>query len=369
MKKPAIIFVFLSVYIVAAFAWWTFAHIKSNKEVHEEEIKTLELYPYKASLDIRAAVDNERFRDTTALKEYFHYNYPGLKIIFDTEYDPLTNYIIIPTEEAYTAIHKKYSRRVWMYSLEGIVMVTLLFWGIVWIYRSLQSRIKLKRQQSNFLLSITHELKTPIASIKLYLETLLKRNLEKQQSDQIIRNSLSDITRLRELVENLLAAAQLDSHGFALSFTDTDLSQLVGGILDRYATPRNLKERLQVQIEPDIRASVDSIAIEMVITNLLSNAIKYSPADKPVKVSLKKEGTAAILSVADEGQGIQGEDKKNIFGKFYRAEDENVRKTKGTGLGLFIVKNLLALHQADITMKDNKPNGAIFEITLPTYAV
>jgi signal transduction histidine kinase len=368
LKKPAIIFAVLSVYIVAAFAWWTYAHIKSSKDIYIEQSKYLELLPYKASLDVRAAVDQELFKDTLGFKEYFNFNYAELNLEFDHTQDPLYNYAITPKKSAVEAIEKLYKRRVWMYGLEGVVMVLLLFWGIIWIYRSLQNRLNLKRQQSNFLLSITHELKTPIASIKLYLETLIKRpNLDKLQSETMMRNSLSDVTRLRDLVENLLLAAQLDTHKFKLSFTEVNLSNLIQDVADKYVLPRNLQQRLKVQLQSDVFANIDAIAIEMVLTNLLSNAFKYSPNDKPVTVTLQKETNGIKIKVIDEGKGIPAGEKKHLFGMFYRAEDENVRKSKGTGLGLFIVKNLLNHHNATIIANDNSPSGVIFEITLQKH--
>ncbi|MFN3446334.1 MAG: sensor histidine kinase, partial [Bacteroidia bacterium] len=287
---------------------------------------------------------------------------------FDHTQDPLYNYAITPKKSAIDSINRLYTRRVWMYGLEGVVMVLLLFWGIIWIYRSLQNRLNLKRQQSNFLLSITHELKTPLASIKLYLETLLKRpNLDKAQAEIMMRNSLSDVTRLRDLVENLLMAAQLDTHKFTLSFAPVNISALIQEVADKYVLPRNLQHRLKVQTQPNVYANVDAIAMEMVIINLLSNAFKYSPDDKPVTVTLHKESSGVKIKVIDEGKGIPDEDKKSLFGKFYRAEDENVRKSKGTGLGLFIVKNLLNHHNATIIANDNAPSGVIFEITLQNH--
>ena len=368
MKKPAIIFAVLSVYIVAAFAWWTYAHIKSSKDIYIEQIKHLDLIPYKATVDARNAFELGLFKDTLGFKQYFSINYPELSLEFDYSKDPLHNYTIKPKKSAEDFIEKLYKRRVLMYGLEGVVMVLLLFWGIIWIYRSLQNRLNLKRQQSNFLLSITHELKTPIASIKLYLETLIKRpNLDKAQAETMMRNSLSDVTRLRDLVENLLLAAQLDTHKFKLSFTQVNLSNLIQDVADKYVLPRNLQNRLRVQLQPDVFANVDAIAMEMVFTNLLSNAFKYSPTDKPVTVTLQKESNGIKIRVIDEGQGIAVNDKKHLFGMFYRAEDENVRKSKGTGLGLFIVKNLLNYHNATIIANDNTPSGVIFEITLQKH--
>lgn len=373
MKKPGVLFAFVSVYIVAAFTWWTVLHIRSSRNIHTLEISELELLPYKATFDVQGAVEQEMFRDTNDLKNYFYINYPTLDIVFHQPEanvsDPLHNYAIVPKREIMSAIEDKYTRRFWMYGLEGIVMMSLLFWGIIWIYRSLQSRINLKKQQSNFLLSITHELKTPLASIKLYLETLIKRpNLEKHQSETMIKNSINDVERLRDLVDNLLMAAQLDNHKFNLVFVNANLSSLLKVTAEKYMMPRNLQDRFILDIEPDIMARVDAFAMEMVLNNLLSNAFKYSPSDKPVSILLKTEGQQIKIRIMDQGKGISAEDKRSLFDKFYRAEDENVRKSKGTGLGLFIVKTLINLHGGSVVVTDNVPSGVIFELTLQKNA-
>jgi two-component system phosphate regulon sensor histidine kinase PhoR len=361
------------VYIVSAFTWWTVLHIRSSRNIHVLEATEIELLSYKASFDIDQAVNNKMFADSNDLKTYFYAKYPALQIMFhqsdEKDLDPLNNYMIFPKAEASTEIDSKYKRRFWMYALEGVVMMALLFWGIIWIYRSLQARIDLKKQQSNFLLSITHELKTPLASIKLYIETLLKRpTLDRSQIETMLKNSVSDVERLRSLVDNILMAAQLDNHRFNLVFSQVNLSDFLREIAQKYMTPRNLQERFKLDIEPNVMANIDALAMEMVINNLLSNAFKYSPADKPVSIHLKTEHNLIKISVADLGKGINAKDKKNLFHKFYRAEDENVRKSKGTGLGLFIVKNLVNLHGGSIVVTDNTPTGIIFELTFQKYA-
>jgi two-component system, OmpR family, phosphate regulon sensor histidine kinase PhoR len=370
LKKLAVIFTVLSVYIVAAFAWWTYAHIRNSKQLQQAEIENLELMPYRATLQVREAVDQEMFADTNALKKFFEFNYPQLDLYFmPDEGDPLFNYMIVPSKNTFDEINQRYKRKVWMYSLEGIVMVLLLFWGIIWVYHTLQTRLKLKRQQSNFLLSITHELKTPLASIKLYLETLIKRDsLDPQQKQLMLKNSLSDVTRLRDLVDNLLTAAQLDAHKFNVTLEDVNISELLHQTIDKYCMPRNLSSRLETVIAKDVKTKADSLAMEMVFTNLISNAFKYSPGDKKVKVTLSTLEKHVNIEFVDEGAGISKADKEQLFDLFFRAGDENTRKTKGTGLGLYIVKNLLNLHHAEIIVNDNSPSGVIFKISLPYHA-
>ena len=126
--------------------------------------------------------------------------------------------------------------------------------------------------------------------------------------------------------------------------------------------PRDSQFNFKKEIAENLYIVADENAIFTVISNLLSNAAKYSPPKELIEIILKLNEDKIILSISNNGPNISDEDKKSIFTKFYRAGDENVRKTKGTGLGLFIVKNLLNLHQAEISVRDKQPQGAIFDI-------
>lgn len=361
--RPGVIFGIVTVYIVAAFAWWTVAHIRSSKQLYDEKKQILELLCYKATVDVRGAIDQEMFNDSNDLKMYFAHNYPDLEIVFGEGASEFDSYLIRPAKASYEQLHKKQRRVILMYALEGFVMMGLLFWGIIWIYRNLQNKLKLERQQSNFMLSITHELKTPLASIKLYLETLQKRALDKEQAATIVTNSLTDVSRLRDLVDNILLAAQLDTSKYELQRFETNISELVEMVTHKYITPRNIQHRVNIEVEKDVFLTTDEAAIEMILTNLLSNAVKYSPADGKIDIQLRTDNSHVFLCVSDEGQGISAQDKELIFSKFYRSGDEQTRKSKGTGLGLFIVKNLLNLLGAEIKVKDKQTKGTTFELT------
>lgn len=363
MKKTRLLFISLSVYTLAAFAWWTFAHIRNTKAMYEEKKNMFELLCYKATVDMNGAIQQEMFRDTLGVTKYFYANYPELEIIITTESAfNFDNYLIRPKKSSYDTIKKEMERKILMYTLEGIVMFSILFWGIIWIYRNFKQRINLRKQQSNFLLSITHELKTPLSSIKLYLETLKKHKLDEEKTDIIIQNSINDVERLHDLVENILLAAQLDNHKYEPHFVELNLSELVSETIDKFASPRNGNHQIIKTIDTNISLVADENSLVMVLNNLLSNAVKYSPEGSVIEILLKSTNEHIVLSVSNEGINISDEDKESLFNKFYRAGDENTRKTKGTGLGLFIVKNLLSLHKADITVKDKHPQGTVFEI-------
>ena len=362
LNKTRVVFGVVTVYIVAAFGWWTYAHIRASTILYSSQRNHLELLCYKATLDINGAISQEIVEDTIKAKEYLQANYPQLEIVFDETLSPLDNFLIRPHMQAYSQLKDQHNRTVRMYALEGLVMMGLLFWGIIWIYRNLNNRLKLKRQQSNFLLSITHELKTPLASIKLYLETLQKRTLDKEQAATIVSNSLEDVSRLRDLVDNVLLAAQLDNSKYELHKFEINLTDTVEKAVNRFVTPRNMESRVKMNLEKEVYFTSDATAVEMVVNNLLSNAVKYSPENGMVNITLRTTSSHILLSVSDEGQGISDEDKVSIFSQFYRSGDEQTRKSKGTGLGLYIVKNLLNLMDGEVKVKDNPTKGTTFEL-------
>jgi len=247
---------------------------------------------------------------------------------------------------------------------EGAIFIFLLVLGAYFIHASIKKEDKLKEQQQNFLMSVTHELKSPLAAIKLSLQTIVKRDLEKQMQASLLNNSLKDIERLDDLVENMLLATKIESRTYSFPKEEFDLSELVTRITDRLQVHSCGNEQLiNASVKPGIRVMGDKFALSSVVTNLVENAVKYSGPCAEVAVQLCQNDGKPFLTVSDKGPGIPDGEKMLIFDKFYRVGDENVRKSKGTGLGLFIVKEVLQNHDADISVKDNTPQGAIFEVT------
>src|SRR5690606_8728229 len=201
---------------------------------------------------------------------------------------------------------------------EGMIFILIFILGILRLKRQLEKERYYSQQQHNFLLSVTHELKSPLASVKLYLQTILKRELDREQQKAFLSNSLKDIERLDYLVENVLLATKLENRSFNLPKEDFDFSALVQEVLDRLQKNACKTEMLRGEIEPNIILHADKFAITNVVNNLVENAIKYSPPCATVEVKLYKKDNNLIFSVADHGQGIPDEEKKLIFNKFYR---------------------------------------------------
>ena len=320
-KKPRVIFIIVSIYVLAAFTWWTLAHIRAHTEIAELKKQNIVEKVNEAIL----IIENKNLEGKVQIDSLIQASYPELILEY---YLSKQDFSIIPKQDAITEHDLYIKRKTWQYVGEGLVMMILLFWGMLVIYSTFSKNIRLNNQQNNFLLSITHELKTPIASVKLYIETLLKRDLDKEKTNTILRNSLLDMKRLQILVENLLLSAQIESKKFDLSLMENNLSDLLNQIVDKYAAPRGIEGRLFKNIQDEIYADCDKMAIEMLLTNLLDNAIKYSPVNSPIQIELTHSENKTILVVKDEGEGISAEDKKAVFQKFYRAGDENTRKSK-----------------------------------------
>ncbi|UEG54440.1 GHKL domain-containing protein [Mucilaginibacter daejeonensis] len=247
---------------------------------------------------------------------------------------------------------------------EGSMFIIIIATGAILFHRSLNKERRLVHQKKNFLLSVTHELKSPLASIKLYLETIQKRSLTKQQVDDFVGKCLLDVDRLNDMVENMLLAAKIENQSYTFPKQQFNMSVLVDGIVNRLQINRcDMHQQLiNAEIEPKVEVTGDKFALTSVVTNLIENAIKYSKPCETVNVKLYSKAGKTYLEVADHGIGIADAEKSRIFERFYRVGSEETRNTKGTGLGLYIVKQVLDKHQAVISVRDNRPAGSVFEV-------
>lgn len=251
---------------------------------------------------------------------------------------------------------------------ETAVFLFIFLVGAYYLQKAINQERKLHQQQKNFLLSVTHELKSPLASIKLYLQTILKRELDPVQRKSFLTNSLKDIERLDDLVENMLLATKIESNLYTFPKENCNLSELVNSVAGRLQVHTCSSQIIKLSVQQGISLQGDKFALTSVVTNLIENAVKYSPACAEVHVTLRRSEGQIQFVVADSGIGINDQEKSRIFDKFYRVGSEDTRKTKGTGLGLFIVKQVLDKHQALIKVKNNQPSGTVFEVTFNANA-
>lgn len=254
--------------------------------------------------------------------------------------------------------------KVWMVIGEGSVFFIFLLAGIYITQRTIKREIKLVRQQRNFLLSITHELKTPLAAIKLCMDTLTKReNLDIDQRNLLQNNVRENTERLNLLIENVLLATRIENGKDTLDKSEVNISELTQKIISRIAHTSG-KAEIKTQIDPGIISFTDMHNYESIVSNLVENALKYG-GDQAIEVKLYSQNSKFTLAVSDYGMGIPNELKARVFEKFYRAENEETRTKKGTGLGLYIVKQLVNLSGGKIHIEDNAPTGSKFIVELP----
>ncbi|HEY2726467.1 MAG TPA: ATP-binding protein, partial [Parafilimonas sp.] len=200
-----------------------------------------------------------------------------------------------------------------------------------------------------------------IAVVNLNLETLQKRKLDENMQQHIISSTLKEAGRLNDLTTNILITSQLESGNYIPDNEKINLSELVEkSALDFLHRFQN--RIIKNNIEENIFIQGEKLLLQLLVNNLLDNALKYSPKDKAVYVELHKMHNKIYLKIIDEGSGINDDEKKKVFGKFYRSGDEEIRKTKGTGLGLYLCKRIAASHKAKIKLINNQPKGSIFTV-------
>lgn len=262
-------------------------------------------------------------------------------------------------------LEKKISNKRWMVIGEGSVFLSLLLWGTLVMIRAYRKEMHLARQQKNFLLSITHEFKSPLAAIKLYLQTILRHDLEKEKTKSFINSAINDTERLNNLVENALLANLIDHKGYSFNKEDVNFSALIRLMTQKFQQMPG-HSNLTVQIEDGLHIYADKNAMTLLINNLLENAWKYSKNEKNIFVHGSSKDQWVVMEIRDQGIGIPDNEKRKIFNKFYRIGNEETRSTKGTGLGLFICKYIVDQHNAKIQIIDNVPNGTIVKVELPS---
>lgn len=265
-------------------------------------------------------------------------------------------------------IEETEKRRSFMFFSEGIIFLAIIILGGFFVYRSIKNHIRLSQQQQNFMMAVTHELKSPIAAVKLNLETIRRHKLDEEKQQKLLDNTVRETNRLDQLCNNILLASQMETQRYQLFREDVDFSALLEiGVKEIQA--RVSSHTIQAHILPDVWLNGDKFMLQILLSNLVENAIKYAPKQTVIDVRLEETANQLKLSVRDEGPGIPADERERIFLKFYRIGNENTRKAKGSGLGLFLSRKIVQQHGGSITVKDNTPAGACFEITLPVYSI
>jgi signal transduction histidine kinase len=241
----------------------------------------------------------------------------------------------------------------------GVIFFGLIIAGLSVNTVFLVREIRRNEQQDSFLNAVTHELKTPIASIRMYLETLESRQLDEPQRREFYRIMLEDTDRLLGTVEQVLKAGEARLRSNRKNWEELDFSELVKSALENLRFGTSPPEGLLVQGSPE--------ELRTVVFNLFDNAVKYSGANREIVVDVHTpDMDTVLLSVRDLGIGIPRSELKRIFNRFYRATNPLAGQVKGTGLGLFIVRSIARRHGGDVYAEsEGEGRGSTFTVRLP----
>lgn len=305
----AIYWIFLT-YMVAAFIWWYVSLEKQNDQITQIKLE---------QLSVTSGTNKAKFEQLLNYQERKRKQFLG----------------------------------------EGITFLFLFLLGAIYVYRSLIKQLRFSNQQQNFMMAVTHELKTPIAVTQLNIETLLKRELSQDQQKTLLNNSLKETQRLDTLCNNILLASQLDFKDYQQNKQQIDFSEMVNGLVKSFEE-RFPTRKIITHIQEGVMFFAEPLLMQMLLQNLLDNANKYAPIDSPIEISLNANQQELLLEVKDQGIGIPLAERERIFDKFYRVGNEFTRSAKGTGLGLYLCKKIAQFHQSQLLVSENQPQGTIF---------
>ena len=279
---------------------------------------------------------------------------------------PLDGQVVVPRMDEWKEILRIYRKRIVMMVSEGAFFAPMLLVLVALLWRTLRREVALEQQHRNFLSAVTHELKSPLAAMRLSLETVLRGRADSGASVRFLENALQDAERLQDLVEKVLEVTRFTRTGGALNREWVNLSEVVEEALDRFSRRTTAAGAvLNGEIDPEIRAEVDAEAFSIVISNLLENALKYGGTIPRIDLGLHLVEGQAVMEVADNGRGIATEDVPLVFDRFWRAGDEMTRTTQGTGLGLFLVRQIVEAHRGRVEVRSTGPSGTVFRVILP----
>lgn len=278
--------------------------------------------------------------------------------------------LLLSQDNTPTLSASNYTSKIIMIVSEAIVFFTALFFLLRKIQTVMDNEIDLAEQKANFILSITHELKTPLASNRLYIQTVRQRELPTEKRNELLDKAVNDNKRLTNLVETILMSSQIETNSLKLHLETTDINQYITSIIHQLQESILKNHEIVFQTnQPKLNGNIDTVIFKSVIINLIENAVKYTPINSKIKIVTEKQNKTTAISIIDEGKGISDNEQKYIFDQFYRIENENTRKQKGTGLGLYLVKNIIELHKGTIKVKSKINKGTEFKIEIPNNTI
>jgi len=251
----------------------------------------------------------------------------------------------------------------------GLVLLVAISVAMSLIFRNLNLQLNLNRLYDNFIANVTHELKSPLASIQLYLETLDQRTVPEKRQQEFIASMRHDADRLNTLINSILDIARLEQKKIAYNFYVHETSNLIKELVRESREQFKLnKNTITVQGIVNVPVVADKNALQIVLNNLVDNAIKYTEGDAKINIEMSQTSKKVLIKVTDNGIGLASKKQKKIFQKFHRLLEGNSPTIKGSGLGLYWVKEIIHIHGGKVSVfSPGKNKGTTFTLELPIY--
>ncbi|MFM2299608.1 MAG: hypothetical protein RIR98_1216 [Bacteroidota bacterium] len=373
--------IFIAVYMTAALGWWTYSLLKYSVVESELQMEILESKKQLCYSEFRSEIRLKTSTNTTgkfSTKIYTKdFNYilkkandcaKNYKLISTVQKSAISNdsiHITITFNAPPAEIEKIKTRldskqNAWLGEGITVGLLTLIIIGLMYYF--LDRMIRFNQQKANFMMAVTHELKTPIAAAKLAIQTVI-RNKNQANQERVLEISKQSMDRLSGLMERVLLATQFENRLPSKNEKWIHIHEIISQAIEegQFSIGETLKNNLVES--KDFLIYCDAQMLKIVFINLFTNSIKYSE-ENCVNVSVNsfvRDGVFGV-TVTDQGIGIPSEERNRIFEKFYRVGDERTRSRQGSGLGLYLVKQILNLHKANIEVTANVPNGSKFNI-------
>lgn len=255
----------------------------------------------------------------------------------------------------------------WVILIEGCVLMLFILGGVMIMFVYYNKQARLNRMQSDFISSVSHELKSPLASIQLYLETMKYQKLSPEEARDFVETMLSDTDRLSALIENILEASSPESKNMQLQMKPVEMKPFLEEVVrshKRQFEEKNCYAELNIEDAPTL--NLDKRAMRMVFNNLIGNALRYSSSGRPFKIRMWRQGKFCQIDFIDHGIGMGEKDRKKVFKKFYRVRNPETQNIEGAGLGLYICHEIVKNHKGQIEVNsEGKDKGCVFTVLLP----